>query len=237
MKSLSIPRTKLRPPALRQPMVARPRLTDTFHDPCSLTLISAPAGSGKTTLAVAWLASQNTRVAWLSLDSDDNDPVRFIRGVIAAFQITGEKLSIPAGRRDLKTIISDLVNHLGEADPIVLVLDDYHVITEEAVHVALAYLLDHLPTSLQLVLVTREEPPLPLARLRARGQLREFDLHDLRFTVEETNTFLNQVMGLNLSGEQIRSLEQRTRGWIAGLQMAGLSLQTNKKHALPVAEE
>jgi LuxR family transcriptional regulator, maltose regulon positive regulatory protein len=237
MKSLSIPRTKLRPPVLRQPMVPRPRLTDTFLDSCPLTLISAPAGSGKTTLAAAWLARQRTRVAWLSLDSDDNDPIRFVRGVIAALQIAGEELSIPAGRRDIKTIVSDLINQLGEADPTVLVMDDYHVITEDAVHGALAYLLDHLPTSLQLVLVTREEPQLPLARLRARGQLREFDLHDLRFTVEETNTFLNQVMGLNLTGEQIHSLEQHTRGWIAGLQMAGLSLQANKNHDIPVAHE
>ncbi len=204
---------------------------------CRLTLISAPAGSGKTTLALAWVASQSDRVAWLSLDTDDNDPIRFIRGFIAALQFAGEKVRLPTGQRELKVIMADLINQLGETEPVIFVLDDYHLITEESIHAALTYFLDHLPASFQFVIVTREEPPLPLARLRARGQLRELTLQDLRFTVEEANTFLNQIMGLNLTREQIRALEDRTQGWIAGLQMAGLSLQVNKEQAIPAATE
>ena len=237
MKAPSIPRTKLRPPVLRQPVVVRPRLTDAFRETCPLTLISAPAGSGKTTLALSCLASQPLRVAWLSLDLDDNDPIRFIRGFSAALQVAGENLQLPPGQRDLKAIMADLINQLGDTSPVLFILDDYHLITEASIHSALTYLLDHMPASLQLVLVTREEPPLPLARLRARGQLRQVELQDLRFTREEAQTFLNQIMGLDLPGEQIQSLEERTQGWIAGLQMAGLSLQTNKAQSIPALSE
>jgi LuxR family transcriptional regulator, maltose regulon positive regulatory protein len=237
MKSPSIPKTKLRPPVLRQPIVARPRLTQGLHEAYPLTLISAPAGSGKTTLALAWMASAKGRGAWLALDADDNDPIRFIHGFIAALEATGEKLRLPAGQRDLKVIMAELINQLSETAPIVFVLDDYHVVVEESIHSALVYLLDHIPASLQLVLVTRAQPPLPLARLRARGQLRELDLQDLRFTVDEAKTFLTQVMGLDLSAEKIRALDAHTQGWIAGLQMAALSLQINETQAMPEGSE
>jgi len=176
MQSPSIPQMKLRPPLLRQPVVPRPRLTDLFDQGAPLTVISAPAGSGKTTLARAWLDSRRFEAAWLSLDADDNDPIRFIRGFLAALQTVGVSLPLPASQRDLKAIMGDLINQIGEMDLIIFVLDDYHVINQEAIHSALAYLLDHIPNSLQLVLLTREQPPLPLARLRARGQLREFYL-------------------------------------------------------------
>ena len=158
MRSLSIPKTKIRRPVLRQPIVARPRLIDRFDENCPLTLISAPAGSGKTTLALAWAASQSARVAWLSLDADDNDPIRFLRGFVAALETAGERLRLPAGQRGLKAIMADLINQWGEAEPIVFVLDDYHLITDESIHAALAYFLDHLPASFRFVIVTREEP-------------------------------------------------------------------------------
>jgi LuxR family transcriptional regulator, maltose regulon positive regulatory protein len=237
MQSIRFPKTKLHPPVLHQPIVPRPRLTNSFLDWRPLTVVSAPAGSGKTTLALEWLALEKSSVAWLSLDSEDNDPIRFIHGLMAAFQTAGKKLHVSTSQRDLKTLIAEIINQLDETELLTLVLDDFHVITETSIHDIVTYLLDHIPSCLQVVLVTREEPPLPLARLRARGQLREFDLQDLRFTIEEINTFLNQVMGLNLSSEQIRSLEERTQGWIAGLQMAGLSMQGNKAQRIPLTNE
>jgi LuxR family transcriptional regulator, maltose regulon positive regulatory protein len=234
---MTIPKTKLRPPILRQPIVPRPRLTQSFTDRRPLTIVSAPAGSGKTTLALEWLASNKANVAWLSLDSDDNDPIRFINGFIAALQTTGLKLRAPSGQRDIKTIITEIINQFENRDRVTLVLDDYHLITETSIHSTLEYLLDHIPATLQLVLITRETPPLPLARLRARDQLREFHLSELRFTAEETAQFLNQIMGLNLSAQQVQSISQHTQGWVAGLQMAGLSLQSNLAQSIPNESE
>ncbi|HKY53145.1 MAG TPA: LuxR C-terminal-related transcriptional regulator [Anaerolineales bacterium] len=236
---MPIPKTKLRPPTLRQPMVPRPRLTISFIDRRPLTLVSAPAGSGKTTLALEWLASSKGKIAWLSLDLDDNDPIRFINGVVSALHVAGIKFRVPSGQRNPKTIVTEIINQLADADmeSITFVLDDYHRITEESIHSTLTYLIDHIPTSLQLVLVTREEPPLPIARYRARGQLCEFHASDLRFTPDETKLFLNEVMGLNLSAEQLYSLERYTQGWAAGLQMAGISIQTNQNQSLSNANE
>ncbi len=237
MRSAPFPKTKLRPPVLHQSVVSRPRLTATLIDRRPLTAILAPAGSGKTTLALEWLQLGKSNVAWLSLDSEDNDPIRFMRGLMAALQTVGIKLHIAASQRDVTSIMTEIINQLGESEPLTLVLDDYHVITDESIHSGITYLLDHIPASLQLVLVSREEPPLPLARLRARGQLREFDLHDLRFNTDETESFFREVMHLDLSLEQIRMLEERTQGWIAGLQMAGLSLQGNSVRSIPRAHE
>jgi LuxR family maltose regulon positive regulatory protein len=237
MQPVLIPKTKLQPPSLHQPIVPRPRLRDAFLDSRPLTLICAPAGSGKTTLALEWLASGPSRVAWLSLDSDDNDPIRFIHGVVAALRRVGESLRIPAGQRNLKPIVTQIINQLDAREPLTLVLDDYHLILEDAIHAALAYLLDHMPGSLRIVLLTREEPSLPLARLRARRQVRELTLQDLRFTGRETDAFLNDIMKLDLSNEQIQSLEEHTRGWIAGLQMAALSLQASGMQATAAVNE
>ena len=138
-------------------------------EPGRLTVLMGPNGSGKTTLALEWIASQSCHTAWLSLDLDDNDPMRFIRGFIAALQLTGETLNIPAGQRGLKTIMADLINQLGETDPIALVLDDYHLIQTPAIHKALLFLLDHLPPQLHIILSARADPPWPLARLRGQG--------------------------------------------------------------------
>jgi len=234
---MPIPKTKLRPPILRQPIVPRPRLTKSFTDRRPLTIVSAPAGSGKTTLALEWLASNQANVAWLSLDSDDNDPIRFMNGFIAALQTTGLKLRAPAGQRDIKTIVTEIINQFENRELVTLVLDDYHLITEASIHATLEYLLDHIPAALQLVLVTRATPPLPLARLRARDQLREFHVQELRFTAEETAQFLNQIMGLNLLAQQVQAISQHTQGWVAGLQMAGLSLQSNSQQSIPNESE
>ena len=232
MPPLLIPKTKLSPPLLRQPLVPRPRLTEVLAGRFPLTVVSAPAGSGKTTLVLEWLSSSKTKVAWLSLDPDDNDPIRFIHGCVGSFQAAGIALEVPSGQRNLKAILTEVINQLHGGEPVTLVLDDYHLITDESIHAALAYLLDHLPASLQVVMLTREQLPISLARLRARDQLRELALEDLRFTPEEATAFLTDVMGLNLPPDQVSSLEQLTKGWAAGLQLAGLSLRTKRRPAI-----
>ncbi|MCA9927261.1 MAG: hypothetical protein KC419_02240 [Anaerolineales bacterium] len=233
-------RTKLFVPQTRPFLIPRPhllkRLNEGWQQNHKLTLISAPAGFGKTTLASTWVRQREEPVAWLSLDAGDQDLTRFlsyllttIDGVDGMSSTIGKKgLQLlqsahpPPAEAVLIPLINDIVAHL---DHIFLVLDDYHTIEATAVDDALTFLLDHLPEQLHLVIVTRVDPNLPLARYRARGSLNELRAADLRFTLEEAAVFLNEVMGLALSTADIAALEARTEGWIAGLQLAAISMQ------------
>ena len=200
-----------------------------------MTLIAAPAGFGKTTLVSEWIAGGGRPVAWLSLDEGESDPARFLTYFVAALQTIDA--DIGKGTMGLlhasqpqppptESFLTALLNEIAtRPDKVVLVLDDYHVVDAEAVDQALTFLLEHLPPQMHLVIVTREDPSLPLARLRARGQMTELRAADLRFTPAEAAEFLNRMMGLNLSAEDIATLETRTEGWIAGLQLAALSMQ------------
>ena len=203
-----------------------------------LTLVSAPAGSGKTTLLTEWARTTQIPVAWLSLEPADSDPVRFLAYVLTALSSLDERSvretrsmldadSVP----DLKRVISSLVNGLTHYLTIdaALVLDDYHVLEGEAVHTLLLFLLEHLPEHLHLVIGTRVDPPLPLARLRTRGQVSEIRIDALRFVTSETKSFLHE-MKLNLADEALSSLEERTEGWIAGVQLAVLALRGRDDH-------
>jgi len=229
--------TKLYIPPPRPKIVLRPRLIERLNEGlssgCKLTLISASAGFGKTTLVSEWLAGCQRPVAWVSLDEGDNDPTRFLAYLVAAFQtvvanIGKGVLAVLQSPQPPSTesILTALLNEITTIpDHFILVLDDYHLIDAKAVDEALTFLVEHLPPQMHLVIATREDPHLPLARLRARGQLTELRAADLRFTLTEAAGFLNQVMGLNLSEKDIAALEARTEGWIAGLQLAALSMQ------------
>jgi LuxR family maltose regulon positive regulatory protein len=243
-------RTKLYVPLLRPNLVPRLRLIERLCQSLQLgrklTLISAPAGFGKTTLVSEWVDNLSldvveeiqivNRIAWLSVDDRDNDPARFLTYFISALnQIEGIETTIGEGALGMlrspqpppaELVLTALINDISAVpDRIILVLDDYHCIESSAVDDALAFLLAHLSPQMHLVIATREDPHLPLARLRVRGQLTELRAADLRFTPGEAATFLNQVMGLGLSAEQVTSLETRTEGWIAGLQLAALSMR------------
>jgi len=230
--------TKLHRPLPRAHLVRRPqlaaRLTQGVMGP--LTLVSAPAGFGKTTLLAQWFAESGIPVAWLSLEAGDNELVRFLSYLIAALQtldphlgaVALALLQMPQQAR-AETVLTLLTNDVGshgrDGGDFALVLDDYHVIEAKAIDQALTYLVEHLPPQMHLVIATREDPQLPLARLRARGHLTELRATDLRFTPSEAAAFLNQGMGLNLSAEDIARLSTRTEGWIAGLQLAAISMQ------------
>lgn len=227
--------TKVTAPRIRPNLVARPALVRRFEDAVAhdLTLVCTPPGFGKTTLISTWAAASGRSVAWFSLDDDDNDPARFWRYVIAALSRvrpgTGARaLSMLGGPgRDpgvevVTALINDLAAHDGE---IVLVLDDSHVIVSPPVQEGLAFLLGHLPACLHLVVAGRSDPPLPLAELRARGQLVELRAADLRFTPAEAAAFLDDLWGLALPAEAVTALAERTEGWVAGLQLAALSLR------------
>jgi len=257
--------TKLYIPPVRPELVSRPRLIERLNAGLhhKLTLVSAPAGFGKTTLVSEWIHSgvssreygvgeehepagevsptpysllPTPRFAWLSLDEGDNDPAIFLAYVVAALQT----IEADVGKGALgalqspqppptEAILTGLINEIAAVpDRIVLVLDDYHLIEAQPIHDALTFLLRHLPPQMHLVISTREDPPLPLARLRARGQLTEVRVTDLRFTSSEAAEFLNTRVGLDLSAEDIAALETRTEGWIAGLQLAAISMQGHK---------
>jgi len=246
--------TKLYIPPPRPKLVLRPRLTERLNEGLhrKLTLISAPAGFGKTTLIAEWgmrIAEstdphskiQSPKLCWLSLDESDNEPTRFLSYFIAALQTIDANIASGAlgalqspQPPPTEAILTTLINEIaalpdnpstGSRQSFILVLDDYHIIDSPPVDNALTFLIEHLPPQMHLVITTRDDPNLPLARLRARGQLTELRAADLRFTSAEAAEFLNQVMGLNLSAENIAALERRTEGWIAGLQLAAISMQ------------
>ncbi len=233
--------TKLYAPPRRVAFVPRPRLIERLNAGLGengghgrkLSLISAPAGFGKTSLLSEWISTGQRPVAWLSLDEGDDNLARFLAYVVAALRTLapaiGEQLldalqSPPHPPTD--ALLTPLINEIAaiQAD-FILVLDDYHVLESPAIDDALTFLIDHLPPPLHLVITTREDPNLPIARLRARGQLTELRAADLRFTPAEAAEFLNRVMGLALSADEVAILENRTEGWIAGLQLAALSIQ------------
>jgi LuxR family transcriptional regulator, maltose regulon positive regulatory protein len=230
--------TKLHIPSLYHALVPRPRLLERLNRGMErkLILLSAPAGSGKTTLLCEWIrsfAGKEMPVAWLSLDESDNDPIRFGIYLCAALEqlqsgICQHTLGLLRSPQPpvLETIMTTLINEI-TAFPqhFLLVLDDYHVITSPSIQRALTFLLDHLPAQMHIVLASRIDPLLPLPRLRARQQMIELHAADLRFTPQEAAAFLQEVMGLELSAQDIATLEARTEGWIAGLQLAALSLQ------------
>ncbi|HYF63613.1 MAG TPA: AAA family ATPase, partial [Herpetosiphonaceae bacterium] len=233
--------TKLYIPPPRPGSVPRPRLSQRLDAGLDgrLTLVSAPAGFGKTTLLSAWLAGSARPVAWLALDPGDNDPTRFLSYLVAAVRTVAPAAGAAALAAlqspqppPAEAILTGLLNEIAAgSERLILVLDDYHVLDARAVDAALTFLLDHLPPQLHVVIATREDPPLPLARLRARGQLTELRVADVRFTQAEAAEFLNRVMGLSLAAEDIAALEARTEGWIAGLQLAALSLQGHRDAA------
>lgn len=229
---------------LRTRLVSRPRLIERLNAGMAgkLTLISAPAGFGKTTLLSQWVAGCGRPVAWVSLDKGDNDPMRFWAYFIAALQTvhTDVGTAVVAALQSpgvagattpppIEPLLTGLINEIAEIlDPLSLVLDDFHVITEQQVHDALTFALDNLPSQMHLILSSRADPPWPLARLRARREITELRAEDLRFTSQEAATFLNEVMKLDLSPEDVATLEERTEGWIVGLQMAALSMRGHK---------
>ncbi len=227
--------TKLYVPPPRPSVVARPRLIEQLTEGLTrkLTLIAAPAGFGKTTLISEWVAGCQRSAAWLSLDESDTQLTRFLAYVVAALQtaqpsigqnVLGMLQSSPPVSTE--AILTELLNQIAALPaPIVLIIDDYHVINSKPIDHALAFLLEHLPPSIHLVIAARGDPQLPLARLRAQNQLTELRAADLRFTAAEAADFFNQIMGLSLTGDDIAALESRTEGWIAGLQLAAISMQ------------
>jgi LuxR family maltose regulon positive regulatory protein len=242
--------TKLNIPPPRPDLVPRPRLIERLNEGLTrkLTLVSAPAGYGKTTLVSDWITRSKVPVAWLSLDASDNNLARFFGYLIAALQAIhpdiGAEIApilatdsalpvefeplltvlvndIAASATDLSTLLPSEVARQG----FVLILDDYHVITELEIHQALDFLFDHIPVNMHMIIISRADPSMPLGRLRVQRELTEIREADLRFALDEATAFFNDLMGLGLSSKDVENLEERTEGWVAGLQLAALSLQ------------
>ena len=234
--------TKLNIPPARPELVPRSRLMDRLNDGLDrkLALVSASAGFGKTTLLGEWIDSCDVPVCWLSLDEGDNDPVRFVHYLIAALQQVDGEIGgeISSFLRTLQlplpdALITALINDIAAVDgSFVLVLDDYHLVQAEWIHEAVEFLIEHMPPQMHLVLATRHDPPLSLPRLRVRDQMVELREDDLRFTVEEATAFLNQAPGLTLNPRMVDALEARTEGWIAGLQLAALSMRGRPEESI-----
>lgn len=231
----SILATKLYIPPQRANVVPRPRLIERLNEGLhhKLILVSAPAGFGKTTLVSEWIADGRKSAAWLSLDENDNDPARFLIYLIGALQTIFpnlgagilEALQAPQSP-PIESVQTALLNEIATIpNDFILVLDDYHLVDTKSMDEALTFLVEHLPPQMHVVVTTREDPALPIPRLRARNQLIELRAADLRFTPFEATEFLNRVMDLNLSVDQLAALETRTEGWIAGLQLAALSMK------------
>ena len=227
--------TKLYLPPARQTLVDRPVLLDQLKEGLrgKLTLVSAPAGFGKTSLVAAWRKEADTPLAWFSLDEEDNEPVRFLDYLIGALQMVDEDLGDESAELlkrsttpPLKVVLTSLLNEINAYDKeFVLAFDDYHVITEHGIHEALSFLIERLAPHAHALIATRSDPPFPLGRLRARGELKELRATDLRFDTTEAAAFLNDVMNLELTPADVIALEDRTEGWIAGLQLSALTLQ------------
>lgn len=227
--------TKLYVPRPRPKVVTRPRLIEQLNEGLrhKLTLISAPAGFGKTTLISEWVADCDQPVAWLSLDEADSDPTRFVSYFIVVLQRIAANIgeaalgALQSPQPTLsELVLTSLLNEVAAvSENFIIVLDDYHAVDSEEINHALDFLIERLPPQMHLVIATREDPGLPLARLRVRDQLTELRAADLRLTLAESAEFLNQTMGLTLSAEDIAALESRTEGWVAGLQLAAISMQ------------
>jgi LuxR family maltose regulon positive regulatory protein len=235
--------TKLYIPVPRSDLVSRPRLVAQLNQGLDgkLILISAPAGFGKTTLLSEWIAAGNIAdsTAWLSLDQDDNDPRRFWAHILSAIQAVRMNVGVTALSAlqldkplSIKVLLTSLINELaGMSGVLILILDDFHVVAEPDIHDQLEFFLEHLPPSLRLVVSGRSGVPWPLARLRARREVAEVRAQDLRFTLDESAAFLNQEMKLGITAEDVATLDTRTEGWIAGLQMAALSMTGREDRA------
>jgi LuxR family maltose regulon positive regulatory protein len=249
---MPVPGTKVRVPMPRRELVIRDRLTDRLRGAggtsSRLVLIAGPAGFGKTTLMAQWLLAEaagdhgpSTRVVWLSLDPSDSEVGRFLTNLVTAIQavdptVGAESLALLGTGRstDTETALVSLVNDLDLlGGRTIVALDDYHMIEAQAVHEAMTFVVDNLPPRVTFAMTTRTDPPLPLSRLRARGELLELRASDLRFTADEARSFLNDAMGLGLEDALISGLEQRTEGWVAGLQLAALSVRGRASAASP----